>query len=82
MTPSVLPPEFLELSPTPNQSAALLAVLDAATAITADHARAIALMREHPLRVFDGSTAVQLVMQGRHADVLGLLESLSAGSAG
>lgn len=82
MTPSVLPPELLELRPTPNQSAALVAVLDAATAMTEDRARAIALMLEHPLRVFDGCTAAQLVMQGRHADVLDFLESLSAGSAG
>lgn len=78
----MLPPGLLELSPTAEQSAALLAVLDAATRLTGDRDRAVALVSGHPLRVFDGRTAAQLAMAGRQADVLDYLESLEAGAAG
>lgn len=58
------------------------AVLLAAEATTGDRDRAVELMLREPLRVFDGRTAVELVLEGRAREVKAYLESLSAGAAG
>lgn len=60
----------------------LLGVLQLATEITGDRARAIFLLRNEPLRVFDGSTAIELVKAGRAEDVKGYLRSIAGGAAG
>lgn len=60
----------------------LLHVLSIAEAMTGDRDRAVELMLCEPLHIFDGQTAVELVVGGRARDVAAYLESLSAGSAG
>lgn len=60
----------------------LLAVLQLASNMTGDLARAAALLRNEPLRVFDGKTAVDLIRTGRVEDVMGYLRSVQGGAAG
>lgn len=60
----------------------LLRVLDAATELTGDAARAVFLIRNEPLRVFGRKTADTLVGEGRTDDVIAYLESLAGGAAG
>lgn len=60
----------------------LLAVLQLATDMTEDLPRAIFLLRNEPLRVFDGKTAVDLVKAGRTEELKGYLRSIEGGAAG
>lgn len=60
----------------------LLAVLQLATDMTGDISRAIFLLRNEPLRVFDGKTAIDLVKAGRAEELKGYLRSVEGGAAG
>lgn len=57
-------------------------VLDVATVMTGDVERAAHLLRQEPLRAFDGQTAQALIQAGRAEDVISYLQSLAAGAAG
>lgn len=57
-------------------------VLQAATSLTGDRARALTWYLTEPLSPFDGKTADALVREGRSADVIRLVHSYSAGSLG
>ncbi len=57
-------------------------VMAVATAMTGDQERAQYLLRNEPLRAFDGRTAEELVRAGRAEDVISYLQSLAAGAAG
>ena len=60
----------------------LIRALAVATQITGEAGRAGILLRDEPLRAFDGKTAVELIREGRVDDVIGYLESFSGGAAG
>lgn len=77
-----LPPALSVVTNEAEFRAELSAVLLAAEATTGDRERAVELMLREPLRVFDGRTAVELVLEGRAREVEAYLESLSAGAAG
>lgn len=77
-----LPASLDDLSSDPACRASLLEVLRVAEQLTGDPERAATLMRDESLRVFDGRTASQLVLQGRALDVIAYLESLDGGAAG
>lgn len=57
-------------------------VVAVATAMTGDEARALHLLRNEPLRAFEGRTAEELLRAGRADDVIGYLQSLAGGAAG
>ena len=57
-------------------------VLAVACELTGDERRAVFLIRNEPLRVFDRKTADRLIQEGRTDDVVAYLESLAGGSAG
>ena len=60
----------------------MVRVLAVASDMTGDVERAVFLLRNEPLRVFDYRTAEQLVQDGRADDVVAYLRSLAAGAAG
>jgi len=60
----------------------LMRVLSAATAVEPDPQRAIFLVKNDPVPAFRHKTLLQLVQEGRTEDVIGYLESISAGFAG
>lgn len=57
-------------------------VLQAATALTGDRAKALTWYLTEPLSPFDGKTAEALVREGAAADVIRLIHSFSAGALG
>jgi len=60
----------------------LMRVLSAAAAAQPDPQRAIFLFKNEPIPVFRHKTLFQLVQEGRTEDVIGYLESISAGFVG
>ena len=78
----VLPAELSGVTVDAACQASLLHVRSIAEAMTGDRDQAVELMLRRPLRIFDGKTAVELVVGGRARDVAAYLESLSTGSAG
>lgn len=77
-----LPPALDALSSDPACRASLLEVLRVAERMTGDADRAAELLRYEPIRVFDGLTASQLVLEGRTLDVIAYLESIEGGATG
>lgn len=57
-------------------------VLAAATQLAGDRERALRWYEQEKLQLFGGSTAAQLVAQGRAEDLIRYIESLEAGPAG
>ena len=57
-------------------------VLDAASRISGDRAKAMRWCEQERLELFDWKTAKELVAEGRGADVLRYLRSVDAGPAG
>lgn len=70
------------LSQDPARRAALKEVLKVAEAMTQNRNQAIELIRSKPIRVFDGLTAAELVIQNRASDVLAYLRHISGEAAG
>lgn len=60
----------------------MVRVLAVASDMTGDMERAVFLLRNEPLRVFDYKTAEALVQEGRADDVIAYLRSLAGGAAG
>jgi hypothetical protein len=60
----------------------LMRVLSAATAVEPDPQRAVFLVKNVPIPAFRHKTLLQLVKEGRTEDVIGYLESISAGFVG
>lgn len=77
-----LPSSLDDLSQDPACRAALLEVFRVVEGMTNDPGRAAELIRQEPLRVFDGLTASQLVLEGRALDLIAYLTSVEAGAAG
>ena len=61
---------------------ALLRVLFVATTLTGDQRRAAYLLRNEPLRAFEGKTADTLIEEGRAQAVIDYLQSFEGGAAG
>lgn len=65
-----------------NYLKALLRVLVVATTLTGDQQRAAYLLRNEPLRAFEGKTADTLIQEGRTQAVIDYLQSFEGGAAG
>lgn len=77
-----LPPLLSATTDDMHQRAELSEILVLAEHMTGDRDQAIDLVLHRPIPVFDGQTAVALILQGRGRAVLRYLENLSAGATG